>query len=847
MADGRQHAAMLHERPAQGHIIKRPRLTKLLDEAAGARIILLIGPAGYGKTTLAREWTSQRGRQGLWYRARTGASDVAAVARALSAALAPLSETIERSTRELLAALRTPEDEPEAIADLLADELDGWPPGAWLVIDEYELLAPHDAPVTLIERFVRISGAHVLLTSRDRPSWISARQLLYGEAFEIGGTALAMTIDEASKVLESAPHASAAVVALADGWPAVIGLAALVPGELNPTSDVQPALFDYVAQELFDGLDRDVQHHLVLLSIPATLNHALVHAVAGEDAERVLTSATRAGLLSVREGQDFEIHPLCRAFLERKLGGIGVNEGQIDALAVCLTEASKWDDAFEVIRRFGLVDQLPFLIEHGLRQVLAEGRVAALEGWLDWSEKHHVESPELALLRAEIYFRRGAWDLSESLAEMCARTVASTELAVQARLCAGASAHLLDASDRAWDHYGHVLAHDVAPPIKRQALWGRFVASYWTERADSRQALSELEESTDPSPEHLLRLRQAGLSFALREGRLSTAVDEALAAEPLLSHIESPIVRCSFLGNVAYALAIGARYVEAQRFALRQIAEATKFRLNFVLPAAQLNLAIAKVGLGSYTAAETLIERSEREDQSGDTFIDLGRVIVRACIALSREEPRNAVDLLRDISRREARSDIVGEALATRALAEACCGDIEQSVRTNVTAAELAVEIRTVTLMACTRAIVALKVRSPSHKPLQELAAAVIETGCFDTALLTFRAAPELAVASMGNGAMREVVDLVAARSGDPALGAITGVQRTDKRAQALSPREAEVLQLASEGFHNNEIGRRLFISPRTVKTHLQNIYEKLGVGSRTEAAIKAKDAGLLR
>jgi DNA-binding NarL/FixJ family response regulator len=62
-----------------------------------------------------------------------------------------------------------------------------------------------------------------------------------------------------------------------------------------------------------------------------------------------------------------------------------------------------------------------------------------------------------------------------------------------------------------------------------------------------------------------------------------------------------------------------------------------------------------------------------------------------------------------------------------------------------------------------------------------------------------------------------------------------------------LSKREREVLQLASEGFHNDEIGRRLFISPKTVKTHLQNIYEKLHVTSRTEAATKAREAGLLR
>ncbi len=210
----------LENPPAQRHLIKRPRLTKLLDEAE-ARIILLIAPAGYGKTTLAREWTSQRGRVGLWYRARAGASDVAVVARALSRALAPLSPTIERSTRELLAALTTPEDEPEAIADLLADELESWPVGTWLVIDEYELVAPHEAPVKLIERFVHVSGARVLITSRDRPSWVKPRDLLYGDGFELRAAALSMTLEEGSRVLESGTHAPAGLVALADGWPAV--------------------------------------------------------------------------------------------------------------------------------------------------------------------------------------------------------------------------------------------------------------------------------------------------------------------------------------------------------------------------------------------------------------------------------------------------------------------------------------------------------------------------------------------------------------------------------------------------------------------------------------------------
>ncbi len=59
--------AMVTTQPsAQNYIIKRPRLTKLLDDST-ARIILLCAPAGYGKTTLAREWVATRSEQVAWY------------------------------------------------------------------------------------------------------------------------------------------------------------------------------------------------------------------------------------------------------------------------------------------------------------------------------------------------------------------------------------------------------------------------------------------------------------------------------------------------------------------------------------------------------------------------------------------------------------------------------------------------------------------------------------------------------------------------------------------------------------------------------------------------------------
>jgi DNA-binding NarL/FixJ family response regulator len=55
-----------------------------------------------------------------------------------------------------------------------------------------------------------------------------------------------------------------------------------------------------------------------------------------------------------------------------------------------------------------------------------------------------------------------------------------------------------------------------------------------------------------------------------------------------------------------------------------------------------------------------------------------------------------------------------------------------------------------------------------------------------------------------------------------------------------LSDREMDVVQLVSQGFHNKEIGKKLFISEQTVKNHMHNIFDKLGVSDRLELALYA-------
>jgi len=63
---------------------------------------------------------------------------------------------------------------------------------------------------------------------------------------------------------------------------------------------------------------------------------------------------------------------------------------------------------------------------------------------------------------------------------------------------------------------------------------------------------------------------------------------------------------------------------------------------------------------------------------------------------------------------------------------------------------------------------------------------------------------------------------------------------------EPLSEREIEILQLIADGLSNQEIGSRLYLSLNTVKAHTRNIYGKLGVNSRTQAAARARALGIL-
>lgn len=117
---------------------------------------------------------------------------------------------------------------------------------------------------------------------------------------------------------------------------------------------------------------------------------------------------------------------------------------------------------------------------------------------------------------------------------------------------------------------------------------------------------------------------------------------------------------------------------------------------------------------------------------------------------------------------------------------------------------------------------------APPGRGLPEPVAGWISAGC-PGALTTTRSGRRIRIDSLGG---RPAALLVDERASAPSLAAL--------RRLGLTAREAQVLSLVAEGRTNAEIARHLSVSPGTVKRHLENLYAKLGVHSRTAAAAAA-------
>lgn len=829
----------------QRRIVERPRLIRELERST-ARIALLVAGDGYGKTVLLEQWAATRQAVG-WFRAARSAADVAVVARAAVAAADSVLPGAGRRLLERLAVTEDPEREAVLLAEMLAEDLAGWPAHGWIVIDDYDHVAVSPASESFVQTIVEESPVRLAIAVRARPSW--SRSLPVADVLELGEEDLSLSVDEIEAVL-GRPEPPGE---LASGWPAVVGLASML-AESPPVAESgahapsgAEGRYAAVADAVLEGLDPVVTRGLGVLATLPLLDRELVETLLGHDDGRaVYLPALNLGLLDERDGR-LELHPLLWDHLGRRQGAPREAElGTVMTQALALYRRRReWDAAFELVRTNALDDQLAGFVLEAVDEMLFGGRLSTLSEWVRFASARGVKPhPVFSIAEIELHLRHGrhatALTIGRSLLQ---NAVMGRDVRYRVLMIAGRAAHAGGLDETALDLYRQARAMARTVAMERDAAWGELMCSSALERPESHKLLEELVTSvvtTDARDQ--VRMADKQLSVGFRFGSIKNLADSRRAVE-LLSQVDDPFVRCSFLSVHAWALVLGAYYDEALSMSKRLLEQAIELRVDPVLPYAYSIEAAAMSGLGRQVDARKSIELARRaarqvNDENGvqNAYAIGVRILLQdgAVVEACATEPPDVDSALPSMR---------GEVMGSRALALATIGRIKEAGSIAREATDCTSGIETDALCLAVEAVCSLKERRDDViQRCDALIEHVFAAGSVDIAVTAYRANPELLATLLASGRVCDQVAYLLRRAGDETRAEAMGLSPAAfvDPASSLSVREREVYALVCEGLSNAEIARSLFISESTVKVHLHHIFDKLGIRSRTALALNA-------
>ena len=790
-------------------------------------------------------------------------------ARFLAYLIAALQQIYTGFGEATSAILKSPQRPPhDVILTVLLNELSAIPSPFVLVLDDYHVI--HTLPIHEQLTFLldhQPAHMHIVLTTREDPLLPIPRLRARAKLLDIRQEDLSFTVEEAAQFLQRvmgldlSPEEVAALERRTEGWIAGLQLAALsMRGRADITGFIQDFtgssryVLDYLIEEVFERQSADSNDFLLKTSILERFSARLCDSVVErKDSQHLLESLEQANLFIVQLDQSrtwYRYHRLFLELLRHRLRLSGLNEadlhirasqwyGSETMLAEAVHHALAAQDWERAVRLIGTVND----------EMLKRGESVTLLNWCGRLPQQVVYSdPRLCMVHAWSALMTSQFDVAAPLLE-------------RAEQLAEPDPHFL----------GQVAS--------AQAFLARAKRDNVRAIQKSEQALALLPDS-DISTRGNIAMN-LGLAY-WHEGRLSEAESVLAQAGELCSRVGNTFALLTaqiFLARIPAAqgkLHQAARMSEELIRADRQVP---------ILCLAYYDLATIHHEWNDLPIAMKHFEQGFALSQrSGNLEFQQAGHLLRAILAHAQGDDAGAMTALAeaDAMARDFPA-VIRSRTATFGVQMAMARDDSQMLAHWEAQVNADVEAHSFyRFMGLThpRLLIARGKKDEAAEVLKAIYETASQSG-WGYGMIVVRILQSLATKTTEE-AMRFISD--ALRMGKPegflrgfidaGKGIIPLLQEAARRGlekayvseilagvgekakltgagagsmvEALSEREMEVLRLVTVGMSNREIAAKLFISAGTAKTHIHHVCGKLGVRNRTEAAVRARELGLV-
>jgi LuxR family maltose regulon positive regulatory protein len=871
--------------PMRPGLVPRPRLMDRLYAGLHRKLTLVSASAGFGKTTLLGEWAGGCDCPVSWLSLDEGDNDPIRFTHYLIAALQQFDKEIGLAVSSFL---RTPQlPPPDSLITALINDIAGTAGPFFLVLDDYHVIQAgwiHEAVEFLLEHMP--PQMHLLLATRHDPPLSLPRLRVRDQLIELREDDLRFTADEATAFLNQALGLSldAQIVdtleTRTEGWIAGLQLAALSM-ESRPEESMgdfvaafggsHRHVIDYLADEVLAQQPEEIRSFLRQTSFLDRLTAPLCDALMGRDDSVAILRQLELSNLFLIPLDDrriwYRYHQLFAEFLRTDLDEADRADLHLRA-ARWLESQGLWTESVKHALASGDVKEAARTIGLAADSALQSTALTTLHGWLDALPERVVrESVELATYKGFVLFYRGFQGEAAFYAQAAGNKLNPDAQPASAGRLLALRAHLA-LSDGSYSE-AIVLCREALARLDEEDYLFRGLTlnllgqtlEWQGDVAAAADAYRAGTHTGHQAGDYVGALAaQVNLAFALNElGRLQEALalcqdfeDEARRAGPLSPSVGACNLAWSWLSYEANELD------QARDQALQALRLSEGAGFSDAILRVQYTLARAYLALGEVAAARQVVQdayqlmaRLDLELPQGDWFRAL-----EAEIHLRLGEIAAAADWAK--TSRLSAHDSPGRyeedvyiAFARLLMAQ---GQFAPANHLLVTMERLAGDSgRRRTLIT----VYLLQARILQAQGQEGAARTCVESALHLAApqgyLRAFLEEGEPIAAllpTVRHVAPRFIDSLLDAfsRQGAPGAGQ-AGSPASDRPSLLIEPlttRELEILRLIAAGQSNPEIAELLYLSLNTVKWHVKNLYGKLGVSSRVEAAARAQELELL-